>query len=296
MQQEEGVTGSSDRLRVAAARIGIMQGRLSPRPAGKLQAFPWNSYSAEFEIAARLGFASIEWIFEAERFEQNPIWTEQGRSQICELTARTGVLVRSVCADYFMERRLAGEPDAALAENRDVLAELIVAARGVGAERILIPLLESSAPSSSELKREVVASLRSVAPIAERQGITLGLELEIPGRDYAALIRNVASPNVRAYYDTGNSTAQGLDIAVDVEPLLPLLHAVHVKDRLVGGGSTPLGRGAANFGGFFKALARAGFSGDFVLQHYFEREPEQQAAQALEFVKNQLERARREAA
>src|SRR5690348_2897727 len=105
-------------------RIGVIQGRLSPRPAGKLQEFPWQSYAAEFSKAARLGLHSIEWIFEAPRFEQNPIWTDEGREEIRELVACTGVCVQSVCADYFMVHKLAGAPPRELGQNCDVLAEL----------------------------------------------------------------------------------------------------------------------------------------------------------------------------
>lgn len=277
-------------------RIGIMQGRLSPRPAGKLQEFPWRGYAAEFGKAARLGLHSIEWIFEAPRHRDNPLWTEQGRSEIRDLIRQSGVRVQSVCADYFMQHRLAGEAPAQLSQNRAVLVELIAAASAVGADRILLPLLETSAVDSPELKREVVVSLRSAAAEAERYGVTLGLEMEIPGAEYARLIAAVGSPRVRAYYDTGNSTAQGLDIASDIEPLLPLLHAVHIKDRLRGGASQPLGLGDANFRGFFARLLRGGFRGDFVLQHYFEHEPELEAERSLAFVKQLLSCAGTEAA
>jgi hexulose-6-phosphate isomerase len=277
-------------------RIGVMQGRLSPRPAGKLQEFPWQSYRDEFEKAARLGLHSIEWIFEAPRFEENPLWTEAGREEIRELVAASGVRVQSVCADYFMQHKLAGENARALSQNRDVLADLIVAAHAVGADRILIPLLETSALDTQELKREAVISLRSAAPIAERYGVTLGLEMEIPGAEYAQLVQSVGSPRVRAYYDTGNSTAQGADIALDIVPILPVLHAVHIKDRVKGGGSKPLGTGDTNFQGFFPTLLRAGFRGDFVLQHYFDQQPELETERSLSFVQQLLESAKMEAA
>lgn len=280
----------------AGPRIGVMQGRLSPRPAGKLQEFPRAHYAEEFPKAARLGFHSIEWIFEAPGFETNPIWTAAGREEIRGLIAESGVRVQSVCADYFMVRRLAGEAAAALGENRDALSELIVAAHAVGADRILLPLLETSAVDTPELAREVVESLKHVAPVAERYGVTLGLEMEIAGVEYARLIESVASPQVRAYYDTGNSTAQGFDIAEDIVPLLPLLHAVHIKDRVRGGGSQPLGTGDTNFQGFFPRLFRAGFHGDFVLQHYFEQAPELEAERSLTFVQHLIESAKAEAA
>jgi L-ribulose-5-phosphate 3-epimerase len=295
--EDHGEVGMSASHEVGAGlRIGVIQGRLSPRPAGKLQEFPWSSYSAEFASAARLGFHSIEWIFEAQRYAQNPLWTAPGRAEIRALIARSGVRVQSVCADYFMVHKLAGESEAELAANREVLVRLIHAAAAVGADRILIPLLETSAVDTPELARQAVASLASVAPEAERLGVTLGLETELPGSDYAALVRSVGSSRVKAYYDTGNCTAAGVDIAVDIVQLLPELHAVHVKDRVRGGTSRPLGTGDTNFAGFFPVLLRAGFRGDFVLQHYFEQQPELEAERALSFVRQLIESAKAEAA
>src|SRR5258706_1915757 len=186
---EEGV---KERGKVSS-RIGIMQGRLSPRPQGKLQAFPWASYADEFPKAARLGFHSIEWIFEAERWEQNPLWTDAGRAEIRALSKASGVAVQSVCADYFMLERLAGESYAELAKNREVLARLIEAARFVGADRILVPLLETAALDTSDKEREIVASLREAAKVAEHHGVTLALQMEIPGPAYADLIARVGS-------------------------------------------------------------------------------------------------------
>jgi L-ribulose-5-phosphate 3-epimerase len=277
-------------------RIGIMQGRLSPRPPGKLQAFPWQSWQAEFDSAAHLGFDHIEWIFEVERAFENPIWTAEGRRAIQAVVAASGVRVRSVCADYFMVRRLAGDGEAQVRDNVGVLCELIEKASELGVERMLLPLLETSAVSTPELEAEVSESLRRAAPKAAEHGIVLGLEMEIAGREYAKLIDGVAHPNVRAYYDVGNSTAQGFDVASDVEPLLTHLFAVHVKDRKYAGGSQILGQGDTNFSGFFRRLQRAGFGGDFLLQHFFEKEPEVTAARALAFVRDGLLRASEAAA
>ena len=137
-------------------------------------------------------------------------------------------------------------------------------------------------------------SIRRVCPALEAYGIVLGLEMEIPGTEYAALIRGIGHDHVRAYYDTGNSTAQGLDIATDIQPLLPLLECVHLKDRVVGGTSRPFGQGRANFAEFFAVLARAGYAGDFLTQHYFDADPLASAAHSLDFVRDQL-RARKAA-
>ncbi|MGC4092288.1 MAG: TIM barrel protein [Polyangiaceae bacterium] len=138
------------------------------------------------------------------------------------------------------------------------------------------------------MKQEMVECLQAVVPVAERQHVVLGLEMEIPGAGVRGADRTRGHPFVKAYYDVGNSSAQGFDVAVDVEPLLSKLHAVHVKDRRTHGVSVPLGRGDTNFQGFFRTLKRAGFAGDFLLQHYFDQDPEGAARAALGFVREQL--------
>lgn len=273
---------------MAPHRIGVMQGRLSPRPAHRLQAFPHQTWPEEFALAKRVGYSYLEWIYEAERAPENPIVSSAGRAAIRACAAESALPVGSVCADYFMIHRLAGGSAQSRKEHAKALCELVHWSSELGATRILLPLLETSAVGSPELVQEVTESIQSVTSTLDACDVVLGLEMEIPGPEYARLIRGIGHPRVRAYYDTGNSTAQGFDIASDILPLLPLLEAVHLKDRALFGTSRPFGAGAANFAGFFQTLAQAGYSGDFLTQHYFDAEPEASAAHSVEFVREQL--------
>ncbi|HEY6562609.1 MAG TPA: sugar phosphate isomerase/epimerase family protein [Polyangiaceae bacterium] len=279
-----------------SGRIGVMQGRLSPRQGDRLQAFPQNSWRQEFSQARALGFECMEWIFLADTASDNPLASAQGRREIVSVIATSGVPVGSICAPYFMVHKLAGVTEPERAENVQRLRELVVWAHAIGATRILLPLLETAALTSLELQDQAVQSLRSAARVARMADIVLGLEMEIPGAEYAAFIDRVAEPNVRAYYDAGNSTAQGFDIAEDVLHVLPHLEAVHIKDRKAFGKSRPLGCGDANFRGLFAALAKRGFAGDFVFEHYFESDPIAEAAQGLAYIEQCVADATRNAA
>lgn len=273
-------------------RFGIMQGRLSARPADRLQAFPHATWPEEFALAKRLGFDFIEWIFEAPRADENPIASRSGRAGILACVHESGLPVGSVCGDYFMLRRLAGGEPRERTRNVDRLADLIRWTREIGASRILLPLLETSRVDTPELKTQVVESLQRVGRVLDEYDVCLGLEMEIPGSDYAELIERVGHGKVRAYYDVGNSTAQGVDVARDVVPLLPMLAAVHLKDRVVGGTSRRFGEGDANFPGFFQVLASVGYRGDFLLQHFFDADPEGAARHSLGFVATALNATR----
>ena len=84
-------------------KIGIMQGRLVPKYNNRYQAFPVGYWQSEFYIAKELGFTHIEWILDFNDANKNPILSPEGRQEIIALSNETGVSVRSVCADYFME-------------------------------------------------------------------------------------------------------------------------------------------------------------------------------------------------
>src|SRR5215213_6217684 len=85
------------------ARIGFMQGRLSPLVDGKIQAFPWAHWEQEFASAAKIGLPLVEWTLDQDRLRENPLMTEGGRARIRELTGSSGIRVESVTGDCFMQ-------------------------------------------------------------------------------------------------------------------------------------------------------------------------------------------------
>lgn len=275
---------------VTGRRIGFMQGRLSKRPGSRLQAFPMETWEREFSLARQVGFDCVEWVLETPPGPENPLWSPEGRALIRAASNASGVAVSSVCADYFMSASLSR------AESVTVMKELIVAAADVGARRILVPLVEQAALSTEELREGFRHGVRQCLGTAETHSVVLALEMEIPGAEYAEFVKAFRHPLVRACYDAGNSTAQGFDIGSDILPVLPLLDAIHVKDRMAFGTSQPLGSGQANFAGLFGALAGHDFHGDVILQHYFGEDPLFDALRSLNFVKIGLARAIREVA
>ena len=82
---------------------GIMQGRFTNKGGFFPQQFPWGNWEGEFEIASACNIDCIEWMFNADRYEENPLWTPQGREKIKNTIRNTGVSVLSVCANFFME-------------------------------------------------------------------------------------------------------------------------------------------------------------------------------------------------
>jgi L-ribulose-5-phosphate 3-epimerase len=268
--------------------IGIMQGRLSPADAERPQAFPWRSWEDEFHRARECGFDALEWLFDADRYEQNPLWTDAGRKTIRRQIETTGVRVPSLCAHYFMVHPLFRVSPAERHRSVTVLNTLIGQAAEVGIRTILIPVLEDSAIRTDTEKAELLDSLRIPLSLAAHRGLRLGLETELPSSLFRALVQQCNHPALGIYYDTGNATARGFDIAADLRDLAPHLCGVHIKDRKRGGASVCLGLGDADFSAFFQVVADLPYTGPLMLETPRGDDPLGNANANLAFVKNCL--------
>jgi hexulose-6-phosphate isomerase len=246
--------------------IGIVQGRLSPPVAGRLQAFPWASWPDEFARARACGFATLEWVFEEDRHERNPIWTVDGVAEIGRHVAATGIRIDSICADYFMAHPLFGVSDRVRAESGAVLERLIRNGAAVGVRTLLLPVLEVTELRSDRDKVELLNGLRRPLDLAAELGVRIGLETELAAADYRALVVGASHPALGIYYDVGNAAARGFDVAADVRLLGPLLCGIHIKDRRLGGPSVRLGEGDVEFPACFAALSDAAYAGPLILQ------------------------------
>ncbi len=270
--------------------VGIMQGRLSPRPRHRLQAFPWNSWESEFALAKQCHLDAIEWLFEADSYQSNPIWSDGGIRNILRCVEETGVSVRTLCADYFMTHPFFRVSERERDQSINILQALIVRSARAGVQTILIPVLEDAEIRSQADTAQLQEALSQCLDAARAADVKLGLETELPAAEYLDLVRSFNSPLVGAYYDTGNAAACGYDMRTDVGVLGGVLFGVHVKDRRKGGPSVPLGSGDANFAGGIPYLCRQEYHSLFVLQNFFNEDPYGAARMSLKFIQSLMKR------
>ena len=58
--------------------LGVMQGRLLPKYKNRYQAHPLGYWENEFEVASRLNLQFIEFIFDYNEYELNPLYSKLG--------------------------------------------------------------------------------------------------------------------------------------------------------------------------------------------------------------------------
>jgi hexulose-6-phosphate isomerase len=242
--------------------IGMMQGRLSPAPAGRLQQFP-RDWAGELASVAAAGFSSVEWLVTAESIAHNPILSEDGAGEIQRAGARHGVSVRSLCADGFIHLPLV---DASARDERlDLLNRLITAAHRIAARIVVLPFLEGNAFASMSHAATVLRQMASSLDRAADARVTLAVESDWPAAGLHALLDEAAHPSLGLCYDTGNAVSSGFDPAREIRALGSRVVEVHIKDRRKGR-SVPLGEGEVDFEAVLAALDDIGFTGPLILE------------------------------
>jgi hexulose-6-phosphate isomerase len=246
--------------------IGIMQGRLVPSVGEKIQAFPGERWAEEFPQAAAAGLGCIEWVYDLASESTNPLGSDGGIARIKELATRHGVAVRSVCADYFMDQPLIRVTNVGLQERLQKLEWLLGQCRQVGIARVVLPFVDQSAIRTPAEAEQAQAALRRVLPVAERCGVELHLETALGPEAFRAFLAALTHPRIKVNYDSGNSASLGYRAQEEFAAYGERIGSVHIKDRVRGGGTVPLGTGDAALDEVFAGLRRLGYRGDFILQ------------------------------
>ncbi len=251
---------------------GIMQGRLTPPKGRGIQFFPFDYWDKEFAVCKRLGLDEIEFIFDYDNYEENPLWTEEGTDRVASLIKETGVKIKSLCFDYFMRRPFykyaQSERQAVREENKAFLLRMFEAMDRLGGELIEIPAVDDSSLKSDEEKDIYREFLKEILAATDEKyhHIRIGLETDLKVRDFVDFIDSVGDQRLGANYDSGNSSGLGYDLYEEVTGLRHRIFNIHIKDRVYKGTTVALGTGSADFDALFKGLKEIGYDQSFIIQ------------------------------
>ena len=247
-------------------KIGLMQGRLSPKVDGKIQAFPWDSWQGEFPAAQALDIRLIEWTLDQDRLYGNPLMTIVGQAEIRGLCAKHNLRVGSLTGDCFMQAPFWKEGGAARESlQRDFLA-IARASSAIGIVHIVVPLVDNGGMQDKAQEDDVIGFLTAQADTFRTLGVKIVFECDYAPAELARFIARLEPGLFGINYDIGNSASLGFDPAEEFAAYGPRILNVHVKDRMLGGTTVPLGTGNARFTTVFDALARQDYRGDYILQ------------------------------
>jgi hexulose-6-phosphate isomerase len=267
--------------------IGIMQGRLSPRIDGKIQAYPASTWQKEFEIAQEIGYAAIEWIVE-KPVETNALMNDSGKAEIKKVIASTGVRIDYVCADIFMQQPLVRMTEETKSQNKGYLKAILKNAKEVGAIGVEIPFVDNSSIKNEKEKQEFIDAMQDAFKQAKDIDLKISLETDLPPSDFQELLENIGLDYIQANYDIGNSASLGFDPKEELETYGLKILNVHVKDRKLGSTTVPLGTGNANINYVIQKLQEIGYSGGLTMQAARGENDIETAKEQLKYVRTLL--------
>jgi hexulose-6-phosphate isomerase len=242
----------------------MMQGRLVPPEPGRFQAFPRERWADEFELAKKVPVSYIEWIYDLYGADVNPLTNDSRSLQL--ISQRTGVAMPSACLDYFMDRPFLRCSEAEYFERQTLLQRLLRVAKPIGIRHVVLPFVDASRIEGEEDLQTVVRVVQDALPTAKETGIELHLETALEPGPFANLLDRIPESLVKVNYDSGNSSSLGFVVEQELAAYGSRIGSVHIKDRLVGGGTVPLGTGDAEFPALFRGLEAIGYRGNMTLQ------------------------------
>jgi hexulose-6-phosphate isomerase len=246
--------------------IGIMQGRLTSPIGGRIQCFPKDDWQKEFPLAEHLGFDCIEWIYEIYGEKENPLFSQEGVLKIRQLSSQYNVGVFSICADYFMEKPFIRVSQEEVEHNISILESLMKIGRQIGVNRIVIPFVDNSSINTIEEFDKVVTILKRCLKMAEDNKIEIHLETSLNPILFSDLLWLLPHPLLKVNYDSGNSASLGYSPEEEFNLYGDRIGSFHVKDRLFGNGTVPLGTGDTDFASLSECINKIDYKGDFILQ------------------------------
>lgn len=248
--------------------IGTMQGRLLNKYKGNYQAHPVGYWQNEFALARKLGLSCIEFIFDYDQWNSNPLMTIEGRESIRNISQKTGVNVTTVCADYFMIAPLHHGDQNAADHSSKVFLKLLDAANDIGATDIVLPCVDNSSLKHEGMSAKLLRHLDNLLPKAESLNVNICLETDLDPDEFYNFLERFQSENLTVNYDTGNSASLGYDIVEEFEAYGSRISDLHIKDRLFKGGSVLLGTGDVDFEKVFCQISRYEYDGPIIMQAY----------------------------
>jgi hexulose-6-phosphate isomerase len=253
-------------VREKKLRIGFMQGRLSPLIDGKIQAFPWPYWEAEFPLAASVGLSCMEWTLDQDRISANPLMTESGRAMIHRLSTESGIRIPSLTGDCFLQAPFWKASGRDKDELIATFEKILLACSTAGIRFIVVPLVDNGSLTSAEERVLLENTLLGFVPLLQEHDLVVALESDFSPRQLTAFIAGLPADRFGINFDTGNSASLGWDPEEEIGLLASRIVNVHVKDRILGGTTVPLGHGAANLPKVFALLRAIKYDGNFILQ------------------------------
>ena len=247
-------------------KIGFMQGRLSPLNNNLIQSFPWSNWENEFIDGSLNKYNVIEWTLDHNNLYENPIMKKDGRKKIKLLSKKNSIQVNSLTGDCFMQQPFWKAKGQNRKNLQDDFLNVIISCSALNLSYVVVPLVDNGSLQNKAQEEILLNFLKEKTVLFKKYNIKIIFESDFDPYKLNDFIQYLNLDVFGINYDMGNSASQGFNIADEFLAYGNRIWNVHVKDRLLGGTTVPLGDGNVNFDDVFRSLKSIDYSGNLILQ------------------------------
>ena len=246
--------------------VGVMQGRLSPIKGDRIQSFPWQNWRRELYCFSEMGFESIEWTIDLWRYFKNPII--KSPALVSRNLDKVAIKLLGITSDAHMQSGDLSACDSKYKINRvnKLTRKLIKSAGIIGANYIVIPLVDNSSLALSKNRKKIIEFFGEYEKMLKEFNVMMLFEVDVSPSEVCEFIRAFNSSYYGINYDIGNSASLGFNFKEEYEAYGKHIHNVHVKDRFLNGQSCKLGQGDASLAEVKKTLLKSDYQYSAILQ------------------------------
>ena len=207
---------------------------------------------AAFDLAKEIGLQGIQVSYNTSE-DFAGLSVPATLNSIWEASKRTGIKVSSLAIGELNRVPYKSDP-----RTEEWVYNAIIAAKALGVKVILLAFFsEGDLRNDDAGKKVVIEKLKKVAPHAEKNGITLGIESWLSAQEHLDIINAVGSKAVKVYYDFRNSVDAGHDIFKEI-PMLgkEMICEIHIKEN-----GQRLGEGTLDWPRIANAMKDIGYQG-----------------------------------
>lgn len=244
-----------------------MQGRLSPSSSGKIQEFPIQTWQDEFKMAAGLGLKAIEWTVDFLDYKNNPIFISELSSKLANLINKHSMHIPSITLDCFVEAPIHAKNE--LTGLKSEIRDLIWVAENIripGLNILVLPIVAEAGAFTEEKMENLISQLNGAQSAIADLGKKVAIECEFQVPIIRKLLDELDPSIYGVNFDMGNSAALGNNAAEEITACGDRIFNVHIKDRILGGKTVPLGQGSVDFKEVSKSLQDIGYAGNMIMQ------------------------------
>ncbi|HFR3814668.1 TPA: L-ribulose-5-phosphate 3-epimerase [Streptococcus suis] len=243
--------------------------------------FTWKE---RLEFAKELGFDFVEMsVDESDARLARLEWTKEERLELVKAIYETGVRIPTICFSGHRRYPLGSNDPALEAESLETMKQCIELAQDLGVRVIQLAgydvYYEEKSP---ETRERFIKNLRKACDWAEQAQVMLAIEImDDPFinsiEKYLAVEKEIDSPYLFVYPDTGNVSAWHNDIYSEFYLGHRSIAALHLKDTYAVTENSkgqfrdvPFGQGCVDWDNMFAVLKKTNYQGPFLIEMWSE--------------------------